>query len=50
MGGVVETAQLDALDEHAIERHATDAWPAKAGRIDISFNAVGMAGPTATAP
>lgn len=40
-GGGVETAQLDALDEQAIERHATDV-ARKAGRIDISFNAVGV--------
>jgi NAD(P)-dependent dehydrogenase (short-subunit alcohol dehydrogenase family) len=40
-GGVVETAQIDALDEQAIERHATDVVR-KAGRIDISFNAVGV--------
>lgn len=40
-GGAVETSQLDALDEEAIERHATDVVR-KAGRIDISFNAVGV--------
>lgn len=40
-GGAVETAQLDALDEEAIERHAMDVV-GKAGRIDISFNAIGI--------
>ena len=40
-GGAVETAQLDALDEEAIERHAMDVVR-KAGRIDISFNAIGV--------
>jgi NAD(P)-dependent dehydrogenase (short-subunit alcohol dehydrogenase family) len=40
-GGVAESAQLDALDERSIERHA-DEVVRKAGRIDISFNAVGI--------
>ena len=39
-GGVAETAQVDALDEEAVEQHL-----ACAGRVDISFNAVGP-GPT----
>ena len=38
-GGVAETAQVDALDEVAIEKHA-DAVAERAGGIDISFNAV----------
>jgi NAD(P)-dependent dehydrogenase (short-subunit alcohol dehydrogenase family) len=38
-GGVAETAQVDALDEDAIERHATEVVK-KAGSIDISFNAI----------
>jgi 3-oxoacyl-[acyl-carrier protein] reductase len=37
-GGVAETAQVDALDEKAVDRHA-DAVAEKAGGIDISFNA-----------
>jgi 3-oxoacyl-[acyl-carrier protein] reductase len=38
-GGVAETAQVDALDETAVEEHA-DAVAEKAGGIDISFNAI----------
>jgi 3-oxoacyl-[acyl-carrier protein] reductase len=38
-GGQVETAQVDALDEEAVNRHA-DAVAAKAGGIDVSFNAI----------
>jgi NAD(P)-dependent dehydrogenase (short-subunit alcohol dehydrogenase family) len=37
-----EAAQLDALDEDAVARHA-DAVARKAGRIDIALNAVGIA-------
>ena len=40
-GGCVETAQVDALDEHAVDRHA-DAVAATAGGIDIALNAVGI--------
>src|SRR3712207_2337309 len=38
-GGVVETAQVDALDEKAVDRHA-DAVAEKAGSIDVSFNLI----------
>ena len=38
-GGVVETAQVDALDEAAVDEHA-DAVAARAGSIDISFNLI----------
>jgi 3-oxoacyl-[acyl-carrier protein] reductase len=38
-GGVAETAQVDALDEEAVDRHA-DAVAAEAGGIDISFNLI----------
>src|ERR1700752_3625595 len=41
-GGTVETAQLDVLDEHAVEAHAA-AVATKAGGIDIALNAVGFA-------
>src|SRR5882672_8309953 len=41
LGGVVETAVVDALDEKAVGKHA-DAVAAKAGRIDIALNAVGI--------
>jgi 3-oxoacyl-[acyl-carrier protein] reductase len=37
-GGAVETAQVDALDEGAVDGHA-DAVAARAG-IDVSFNAI----------
>ena len=38
-GGVAETAEVDALDETAVERHA-DAVVASAGSIDVSFNLI----------
>ena len=38
-GGVIETAQVDALDEMAVDEHA-DAVAASAGGIDISFNVI----------
>ena len=40
-GGTVETAQLDALDEKAVEKHMNEIIK-KAGKIDISFNAIGI--------
>ena len=39
-GGKTETAQVDALDERAVDGHA-DALSEKAGGIDVSFNAIG---------
>jgi 3-oxoacyl-[acyl-carrier protein] reductase len=39
-GAAVETAQVDALDERAVDEHA-DAVAAAAGGIDVSFNAIG---------
>ena len=38
-GGAAETAQVDALDEEAVDRHA-DAVAAEAGGIDVSFNLI----------
>ena len=38
-GGAVETAQVDALDERAVDEHA-DAVAAEAGGIDISVNVI----------
>src|SRR3954468_12211366 len=38
-GGAAETAQVDALDEHAVDEHA-GAVAAGAGGIDISFNLI----------
>ena len=40
-GGSAEAAEVDALDEQAIDRHL-DAVMARAGKLDISFNAVGF--------
>lgn len=40
-GGVAETAQVDALDERAVDEHA-DAVVASAGGIDISLNLIGL--------
>jgi NAD(P)-dependent dehydrogenase (short-subunit alcohol dehydrogenase family) len=40
-GGSVDVARLDALDEKAVEEHM-DQIINKAGRIDVSFNAIGI--------
>jgi NAD(P)-dependent dehydrogenase (short-subunit alcohol dehydrogenase family) len=40
-GGEVETAEIDVFDQQAVEKHA-DAVAAKAGGIDIAFNAVSV--------
>jgi 3-oxoacyl-[acyl-carrier protein] reductase len=40
-GGVAETAQVDAIDERAVDQHA-DAVAASAGSIDISFNLISV--------
>jgi len=40
-GGMAETAEVDALDGKAVDRHA-EAVAAKAGGIDIALNAVGI--------
>ena len=40
-GGSAEVAQVDALDEQAVERHATGVAE-HAGGIDICFNAIGF--------
>jgi NAD(P)-dependent dehydrogenase (short-subunit alcohol dehydrogenase family) len=40
-GGVAEAAEVDALDEQAVDKHL-DAVLEKAGRVDISFNAIGL--------
>jgi NAD(P)-dependent dehydrogenase (short-subunit alcohol dehydrogenase family) len=41
-GGSAEAAQVDALDEQAVDRHLQFVID-KAGRVDISFNAIGIA-------
>jgi NAD(P)-dependent dehydrogenase (short-subunit alcohol dehydrogenase family) len=40
-GGSAHAAEVDALDEHAIEEHLRSVID-DAGRLDISFNAVGV--------
>src|SRR5262245_6040463 len=44
-GGSAEAEQIDALDERVIDRHL-ELVMEKAGRVDISFNAVGIPGTT----
>jgi NAD(P)-dependent dehydrogenase (short-subunit alcohol dehydrogenase family) len=40
-GGSAEAAEVDALDEHAVERHLQTVVD-KTGSVDISFDAVGI--------
>jgi NAD(P)-dependent dehydrogenase (short-subunit alcohol dehydrogenase family) len=40
-GGAAEAASVDALDEDAVNEHA-DAVAERAGRIDVSFNAISL--------
>jgi NAD(P)-dependent dehydrogenase (short-subunit alcohol dehydrogenase family) len=40
-GGSAEAAELDALDEQAVDEHLRSVID-KSGRIDISFNAIGL--------
>jgi NAD(P)-dependent dehydrogenase (short-subunit alcohol dehydrogenase family) len=40
-GGSVEAAEVDTLDERAVDGHLQSVID-KAGRVDISFNAVGI--------
>jgi NAD(P)-dependent dehydrogenase (short-subunit alcohol dehydrogenase family) len=42
-GGSAEAAEVDALDEHAIDQHLQSVTDT-AGRVDISFDAVGIPG------
>jgi NAD(P)-dependent dehydrogenase (short-subunit alcohol dehydrogenase family) len=41
IGGTATAAEVDALDEQAVDRHL-DSVIEQAGRIDISFNAIGI--------
>jgi NAD(P)-dependent dehydrogenase (short-subunit alcohol dehydrogenase family) len=43
VGGSAEAAEVDALDEQAVDTHLRSVID-KAGRVDISFDAVGIAG------
>jgi NAD(P)-dependent dehydrogenase (short-subunit alcohol dehydrogenase family) len=40
-GGSAEAAEVDALDQQALDKHLQSVID-KAGRVDISFNAVGI--------
>ncbi|MGH7493341.1 MAG: SDR family NAD(P)-dependent oxidoreductase [bacterium] len=40
-GGSAEVAEVDALDEQAVDKHLQSVID-KAGRVDVSFNAVGI--------
>src|SRR6185369_5385902 len=40
-GGSAEAAEVDALDEQAVDKHLQSVI-GKAGRVDISLNAVGF--------
>jgi len=40
-GGCAEAAEVDALDERAIDQHLQSVTD-KAGRVDVSFNAIGI--------
>jgi NAD(P)-dependent dehydrogenase (short-subunit alcohol dehydrogenase family) len=42
-GGKAESAEVDALDEQAVDKHLQSVID-EAGRVDISFNAVGIPG------
>jgi NAD(P)-dependent dehydrogenase (short-subunit alcohol dehydrogenase family) len=42
-GGFAEAATIDALDEQAVGQHLQYLTGISAGRVDISFNAVGIA-------
>jgi NAD(P)-dependent dehydrogenase (short-subunit alcohol dehydrogenase family) len=44
-GGSAEAAEVNALDEQAVDKHLQSVID-KAGRVDISFNAVGIPGTT----
>jgi len=48
-GGSAEAAEVDALDEQAIDKHLQSVID-KVGRVDISFNAVGIPNPRNRVP
>jgi NAD(P)-dependent dehydrogenase (short-subunit alcohol dehydrogenase family) len=48
-GGAAQAAEVDALDEHAVDAHLQSVTEA-AGRIDISFNAIGIPNPKVRLP
>src|SRR5918992_632475 len=48
-GGSAEAAEVDALDEQAVDKHLQSVIE-KAGRVDISFNAIGTPSPKIRVP
>ena len=48
-GGSAEAAEVDALDEEAVDNHLRSVIDT-AGRVDISFNAVGIPNPKVRVP
>ena len=48
-GGSAEAAEVDALDEQAVDQHLRSVID-KAGRVYISFNAIGLPNPKVRAP
>src|SRR6266849_4693202 len=48
-GGSAEAAEVDALDEQAVVTHLQSVID-KAGRVDISFNAIGIPNPKIRVP
>src|SRR5207248_1439303 len=48
-GGSAEAAEVDALNEQALDKHLESAID-KAGRVDISFNAIGIPSPKIRVP
>jgi NAD(P)-dependent dehydrogenase (short-subunit alcohol dehydrogenase family) len=48
-GGAAEAAEVDALDEQAVDRHLRSVTD-KAGHVDISFNAIGLPNPKLRVP
>jgi NAD(P)-dependent dehydrogenase (short-subunit alcohol dehydrogenase family) len=48
-GGSAEAAEVDALDERVVDEHLGSVIDS-AGRVDISFNAIGLPNPKVRAP
>jgi NAD(P)-dependent dehydrogenase (short-subunit alcohol dehydrogenase family) len=48
-GGSAEAAEVDALDEQAVDQHLESVID-QAGRVDISFNAIGLPNPKMRVP
>ncbi len=48
-GGSAEGAEVDALDEQAVDKHLASVID-RAGRVDISFNAIGIPNPKTRVP